>query len=309
VAVIVDIVLPIFGLILLGYGAALFRLFDEAATRGLSLFVFNFAIPVLLIRTMSRIELPSRGDLGLLVVYFGTTFMVFALGALLARHWRRSGAEPAIFGITAAFSNSFILGIPLVLAAFGEAGMAPLSLIIAFHSVLLFTLTTLVAEMALGAGAPLRQIPLTVVRGLAGNPILIALLVGLAINIAGYELAGGLDRIARYLGDAALPCALFALGATLSRFKLVGALPAALCLTVIKNAVHPLLVLVLLPFFALSPMAAAVAITVAACPSGVNAFLFASRYKAAEVEATSTILLSTAVSIITLSLVLTWLRA
>jgi predicted permease len=307
-SVVIDIVLPIFGLVLLGYAAARLHLFDEAATRGLSLFVFNFAIPVLLIRTMSRVELPARSDLGLLIVYFGTTFAVFALGSLLAWRWRRGGAEPAIFGITAAFSNSFILGIPLVLEAFGEAGMAPLLLIIAFHSILLFTLTTLVAEMALGAGAPLRQVPMTVARGLASNPILGGLVLGLIINVADVELPGSLDRIARYLGDAALPCALFALGATLSRFRLTGALPAALCLTLIKNAVHPLMVLALLPFFSLSTIAANVAITIAACPSGVNAFLFASRYKAAEAEASSTILISTILSIVTLSLVLGWLR-
>jgi predicted permease len=112
VSVIVDVVLPIFALIFLGYGAARFRLFDEAATRGLSLFVFNFAIPVLLVRTMSRIELPSRGDLGLLIIYFGTTFIVFALGARRARHWRRGGADPAIFGITGRRSASSACSAP-----------------------------------------------------------------------------------------------------------------------------------------------------------------------------------------------------
>ena len=44
---------------LLGYGAAKAGVFDEAATRGLSLFVFNFAIPIMLVRTLGRVALPT----------------------------------------------------------------------------------------------------------------------------------------------------------------------------------------------------------------------------------------------------------
>lgn len=263
----------------------------------------------MLVRTLGRVALPPEPDGALLAAYFLPTVLVFGLGALAARGaFGRGGAEPGIFGITAAFSNSLILGIPLVLEAFGEAAAVPLFLIIAFHSALLFTLTTLVAEAGLGAGQPLRRLPLNVARGLVANPILWGLAVGLAMNLAGLPLPGPADRLARYLGDASLPCALFALGANLSRFRLGGALRAALALTLLKNLVHPLLVLALARALGLGPLAAAVALTLATCPTGVNPYLFAARYKAAEAEAASTILLSTVVSVLTLSVVLAWLR-
>ncbi len=300
---------PIFGLVLLGYLAARRFGFDDAATRGLSLFVFNYAIPIMLVRTMARVALPAHPEWGLIVAYFSSTFVIFGLGAVPAwRPFRRGGAEPAIFGITAAFSNSLILGIPLVLAAFGDEAAVPLFLIIAFHSALLFTLTTIVAEAGLGAGLPFRQIPINVGRGLVTNPILWGLAIGLAMNLTGLRLPGPLDRLASYLSDSALPCALFALGASLSRFQLGGALPSALVLTALKNLVHPAIVLLLVPVLDLSPITAKVAITVAACPSGVNAYLFAARYNAATAETTSTILISTALSVVTLSLLLNWLQ-
>ena len=293
---------------LLGYVASRRFGFDEGATRGLSLFVFNFAIPIMLVRTMGRVALPADPEWGLIIAYFVSTFAIFGLGALAAwRPFRRSGAEPAIFGITAAFSNSLILGIPLVLEAFGEAAAVPLFLIIAFHSALLFTLTTIVAEAGLGAGLPLRNLPVNVGRALVTNPILWGLAIGLAMNLTSLRLPGAVDRLAAYLSDAALPCALFALGANLSRFRLGGALPSAFLLTGLKNIVHPLMVVLMAPFLDLSPLATKVAVTVAACPSGVNAYLFAARYNAGTAEATSTILVSTVVSIITLSALLAWM--
>lgn len=307
--VVLDIVAPIFGLVLLGYGAAKAGAFDEAATRGLSLFVFNFAIPIMLVRTLGRVALPPEPDWALLAAYFAGAFAVYAVAALAAGRWLgRNGAEPAIFGISAAFSNTLILGIPLVLEAFGEAAAVPLFLIVAFHSPLMFTVTTAVAEAGLGAGGPLRQLPFNVARSLFTNPIMLGLIAGLTMNLAGLELPGVADKLAAYLGGAALPCALFALGANLSRFRLGGAICPALALTALKNIVHPLLVLALAQAFDLGPVSFAVAMTLAACPTGVNPYLFAARYKAAEAEASSTILLSTILSVATLSLVLALLR-
>jgi predicted permease len=87
---VLDIVAPIFGLVLLGYGAAKAGTFDEAATRGLSLFVFNFAIPIMLVRTLGRVALPPEPDWALLVAYFAGAFAVYAAGT--ARRGRVLGA-------------------------------------------------------------------------------------------------------------------------------------------------------------------------------------------------------------------------
>jgi predicted permease len=310
IAVIVDIVAPIFGIVLVGYLAARLRAFDEAATRGLSLFAFNFAIPVMLVRTLARAELPAQPEWGLLLAYFGGALLVFATAALAARRlFRRRGADPAIFGISAAFSNIVILGIPLVLEAFGPSAAVPLSLVVAVHSAFLFTVTTIVAEVGAGAGAPLRELPANVGKGLVGNPILWGIAGGLALNLAGLALPAVLDRLASILGGAALPAALFALGANLSRFHLAGSLREALLLTALKILVQPALVWLLAVWlFPLQPVSLAVAVTIAALPSGINAYLFAVRYQAGVPEASSTILVSTLISVVTLSLLLATLR-
>lgn len=310
ISVIIEIIAPIFGIVLIGWLAARLRAFDEAATRGLSLFAFNVAIPVMLVRTLTRAELPPEPEWGLVVTYFTGAGIVFALGLVAARWpFRRQGAEPAIFGISAAFSNTIILGIPLVLQAYSEAAAVPLSLIVAFHSVLLFTATTVAAEAGIGGTVPGPALAGNILKGLVSNPILWGIGTGLALNLLGLSLPKLVDRLAEILGAAALPAALFALGANLSRFRLAGSLKEALLLSALKILVHPVLVWLLGTWVVpLRPLSLTVAVTIAALPTGINAYLFAARYQAGVPASSSTILISTLVSVATLGLLLATLR-
>jgi malonate transporter len=290
--------------------AARLRAFDEGAVRGLSLFAFNFAIPVLLLRTVAQTRMPPHPEWHFVLTYFSGAFAIFALGALAARRmFGRRGAAPAIFGISACFSNTTILGIPIVLQAYGDAAAVPLALILGCHSALLFTLTTLAAEIGTGVGVPLPRMLCNVGTGLVTNPILGGIAGGLLLNALGVSLPPMLDELAAMLGGAALPTALFALGANLSRFRLTRTLREAAVLTALKTLGQPALIYVLGAYvFALSPVSLAVAVTMAALPTGINAYLFASRYESAVPEATSTILISTLVSVMTLALLLSALK-
>lgn len=295
---------------LAGWLAARLKAFDENAARGLSLFAFNFAIPVFLLRTVAQTELPPRPEWHFVLAYFGGAFAVFALGAAAARLlFARGGAAPAMFGISACFSNTTILGIPIVLRAFGDAAAVPLALILGFHSALLFTLTTVVAEIGAGVGVPFWNLVRNVARGLVGNPILWGIAGGLALNGIDLALPAMVDQFAALLGGAALPTALFALGSNLARFHLAHTLREALLLTALKTLVQPLMIYALGAWvFELGPVALAVAVTMAALPTGINAYLFAARYDSAVPEATSTILASTLISTITLAVLLAWLQ-
>ena len=85
---------PIFGLVLLGMAAGRLGLFDAAATRGLSLFVFNLAIPVMLLRQLAQAHLAGSLDWGVLLAYFGSAFLVFFLGLQILR-WLVPAPEQA----------------------------------------------------------------------------------------------------------------------------------------------------------------------------------------------------------------------
>lgn len=303
---VVTSVSPIFGILLLGYLAARLGGFDEAANRGLSLFIFNFAIPPLLFRSMALADLPDSPPWGLLLSYYPPAFIAFASGMIFSRQlFGRSAAEMPIAGFSAAFSNTIFLGIPLALTAFGERAALPLFLLIAFHSLLLMPTVTIALEIGRGRARGLWRIPLATLRGLATNPVIIGLLLGLGWNLLQLPLPEPLDRATELLGQAATPGALFALGAALTRYSLAGNLGEPAVMVGLKMLLHPLLVWLLAGFvFDLPPLWTAVLVLIAALPTGVNAYLFAQRYEVNIPTATTTIFLSTLVGLASLPLVL-----
>ncbi|MDH3695411.1 MAG: AEC family transporter, partial [Gammaproteobacteria bacterium] len=199
-------------------------------------------------------------------------------------------------------SNTVLLGIPLILTAFGEQASVPIFLIIYFHSFLLMPTVTTIIELGQGRGKSIGQLWLSTFKSLFTNPVILGLFAGMSFNLLNLPIPHAIDSVAQMLGAAATPGALFAMGASLSQYRVAGNLPAAGVLSVLKLVIHPLIVWLLAVFaFDIEPLWIAVAVVMAAMPTGVNMYLFAQRYKVAVAVATTTVLLCTALSIVTLS--------
>ncbi|HLT03255.1 MAG TPA: AEC family transporter [Geminicoccaceae bacterium] len=304
-------ILPIFGLLAFGYLATFSRVFGEAAATSLASFVFYFAIPVLLFRSMATTALPDEIAWGYLASFYGGAALAFAIGFAVARTaFGGSFEQNAIIGFGAAFGNSVMLGIPVVLTALGEAASLPLFLLLAFHSTLLFTLITVVLEVGGTRRERLRDVPAKALGGLARNPILWGLIGGIAFNLLGLRLPAALDRWTELMAGAAVPCALFSTGASLRSYRIMGALQPALIMVALKLVVCPLVVWALATMvFAVPPLWTKVAVVLAAMPVGVNVYLFGVRYRAGEAESATAILLSSVLSVATLTATLVLLDA
>ena len=236
-------ILPIFVLLAFGYLATFTRVFGAAAASALASFVFYFAIPVLLFRSMATTALPDDIAWGYLGAFYGGTALAFGLGFGTARAAFAGPFERhAIIGFGAAFGNSVLLGVPVVLTALGEAASLPLFLLLAFHSTLLFTTITLVLEAGGARRERLRDVPAKALGGLARNPILWGLALGIACNLMGLALPAALDRWTELMAGAAVPCALFSTGASLRSYRVAGALRPALLMVALKLVVCPLAV-------------------------------------------------------------------
>jgi len=292
-----------------GYLATFTRVFGRAAADALASFVFYFAIPVMLFRNMATTPLPETIAWGYLGSYFGGVALVFAIGLASARlGFGGSFERQAIIGFGSAFGNSVLLGIPLVLTSFGDQASLPLFLLLAFHSTVLFTAITLIIEAGRGGGAALRKVPLRALRGLIGNPILWGMALGIGCSLLNLRLPAAVDRFATMLAGAAVPCALFSVGASLRAYRIVGALRPALVMVALKLIVQPLAVwLLATAVFDVPPLWAKVVVLMAALPVGVNVYVFATRYEAGQAESAAAILISNVLSVVTLPLVLLWL--
>ncbi len=305
---ILETVLPIFGLVLCGYVVGRRGWMSEEAIKGLNTFVFYFAIPALLFRSMAR----GLGSVEFSIVgaYFSAIGITFLLGLLVGRLvFRTNLAEQTLFGMGSVFSNSVLLAIPLIFTLLGEAGGRHLMLIITFHSIIIFPVITVLIEVGLGAGHGWRHLAGSTAKSLAFNPIILALLAGIAYGQTGLAVPGTAERFLSLLGGAAAPCALFALGASLTAFEIRGDLKETLAIVAMKLLVHPAIMAVLAFYvFELPPLAAAVAILTAACPVGANVFIMSRQYNIYLGRSASSVLISTAVSVVTLTLLLATLK-
>jgi len=134
-------------------------------------------------------------------------------------------------------------------------------------------------------------------------------LLGLAWHFTGIQLPTVVDTLTATLGKAALPCAIFAMGASLAGYRIGGAvLGEATLMTALKLGLHPLMVFLIGHYvFALEPLWLHVAVIVASVPVGVNVYLFGVRYNAGDAQAATSILLSTSLSVGTMTLLLAML--
>jgi len=296
------IVLPVFGLIGLGYAARWAKLVRETTGEGLSDFVFVLAVPCLLFRTLAKADIPSSQPWGYWIAYFGGLVIVGALAMLIARRlFDRKGPELVVSGFAAAQSNTVFVGVPMILKAYGDAGAVPLGLLLAVHLPVIMVLATVLAE---GRAASLTLMG----RRLLTHPIIVGILLGMLARPFVGLIPGALWTIIGLIADAAVPCALISLGIAMRRYGLESGLGLPTVLSALKLFVHPLIVYVLATrVFEMPTHWSGVAVLFAACPCGINAYLFAERYRQGMADASSAIALSTMLSLFTTAAWLTWL--
>ena len=290
-----EIILPVFGLMALGFFSSWSGLLSARSGEGVSEFVSNIAIPALIFKTMASATLPDAQPWGYWLAYFSAVAIIWALAMLAgARLFRLSFGEGVIAGFVASQSNTVLVGIPLLLRAFGEPAAVPLFLLIAIHLPIMVTTATVLIE---GRGNVRFG---TLAQKLLLNPILLAIFLGLAWRATGLGFSGPLKSIIEQLSAAAIPCALVAMGLALRRYGLHEDISLSAVVTGMKLVVHPALVyLFATRIFTMPPAWAGIAVLFAAMPSGVNSYLFAQRYKTGMGLTSGTISLSTALSVVT----------
>ncbi|SEG82198.1 AEC family transporter [Bosea lathyri] len=296
------VVLPVFGLIGLGYVARWTKLLRESTGEGLSDFVFVLAVPCLLFRTLAKADIPATQPWGYWIAYFAGLAIVWALAMLIAsRFFARTGPELVVSGFAAAQSNTVFVGVPMILKAYGDAGAVPLGLLLAIHLPVTMTVATLLAE---GRSA---SVPM-LIRRLFTHPIIIGILLGSAVRPFVDQVPLPFWTIVDILAGAAVPCALISLGIAMRRYGLESGIGLPTVLSALKLGLHPLIVYLLATrVFQMPPHWSGVAVLFAACPCGINAYLFAERYRQGMADASSAITLSTLLSLFTTAAWLTWL--
>jgi len=307
---------PFFAVIGAGFFAAWRRLIDEAAGRGVHVFVFYFALPCLIFRAFATRPVEEILRLDYLIAYGIPSLLVYgaAVGAGLMLFRLKLG-EAALHGQAAAVSNAGFLGIPLIVGIMGEAAALPVVIAIFWDLVITITLSIVLLEMAEARrqnatqrdNTRLWRVLLQVLRGVALNPFVLSIAAGILWSALGVSLPGPIDLLTRLLADAAGPAALFALGASLFGRPISSGMGQVASMSLFKLAIHPIAVGVSFHAFGIDPFWAAAGVLTAALPIAANVFIVGGRYQCYVARSATAILISTIIAVASVPAWIAWL--
>lgn len=296
-----DVILPVFIVIGFGYIAVWRGFFSENGVDALMSFTQNFAIPCLLFRAISTLDLNQGFSLGLLISFYIGAITGFALGIAGARLiFKRDWPDAVAIGFCCLFSNSVLLGLPITERAYGADALAGNYAIIALHAPVCYLLGVTVMEIARGSGKGLVGSGIGVMRSLAKNALVIGIGLGLLVNLLAVPLPVVLTDAIDMMVRAALPAALFGLGGVLVRYRPEGDLKTIAMVCFVSLVVHPLISLSAATAFNLDRDAFRSVVLTATMAPGVNTYIFANMYGVAKRVAASSVLIATAGSIVTI---------
>ena len=297
--------LPFFAIIALGYGAGRTGFFNEDATKYLTKFVFFFALSAMIFRFAANIELSEVWDARLIAAYLWGTAFVYGIATIVGFLRNLNVATNAIEAQCAVIGNIGFLGLPMLTLILGEAAVGPIMMMLAVDLIIFSSLVVILVTGSQDGQMSIRILK-TVGLGLVKNPMIVAMTLGLLCSGFDLTVPVPLNEFLAILGGAATPGALFAIGASLAT-KSAERIEVAGWLTFCKLVLHPAFVAFgALFLFSVDPYSAAVLIAAASLPVAGNVYMLAQHYSVAPQRVSAAILVSTAISIFTVSLVIGW---
>jgi malonate transporter and related proteins len=295
--------LPFFAVIALGFWAGKTRFFTAEATAYLTKFVFYFALSALLFNFSSSMPAAELFDLRVALAYLWGCAIVYTFALAVAFARRRPLDEAAMEAQVSVIGNTGFLGVPMLVLLLGEAAAGTIILVLAIDLVIFSTLLTVIVTLA-REGRISAALPRILALGLLRNPMIVAMVAGLAWSATGLGLWEPVTAFLVLLGAAATPGALFAIGASLANNR-AERLTVAGWLSFAKLVLHPAAVGFAAVFmFAVEPFKAGVLIAAAALPVAGNVYILAQHFNIAVARVSAAILISTIVSVATLPAVI-----
>jgi predicted permease len=301
---VLNVLLPIFALILLGFICRRTHRLGPDAASEINRMVVWLCLPALLFSVTATSTWEQIWHPGFVIAFTLSTLAIFVITLLL--RWRKGAnlADASIDALGGSYSNAGYIGIPLCVMVLGQDGLEPALVGALIVVCVLFSLALICVEVGLQTERRPHRIVLKVLLALAKNPLVVSPILGALWASSGAPLPAALEKLLSLLGAATSPCALVALGLFLAE-KQQGTRQGTSLLVLIKLIAHPLLTWILVfHVFDVPLLWANAALLLSALPTGTGPFMLAEYYKREASLVSSTILVSTLGSLITLSICL-----
>jgi malonate transporter and related proteins len=304
----INVVVPVFGIILTGYLAGRFEVLGAESATALTRFVYYFAFPAALFVFSARAPLDKIFNWPFIAAFMSGSLLTLLLALLVGRGWfRHDIATLSVVGFAAVFGNVMAIGLPLLLTAYGPDGALPPIVVALCFSVVFISTVVAVLEAARTSEPSAVRVFSRMIGTLLRNPVAISPILGILYSASGVPLPKTVSNYLDLMAAAVGPAALFAVGLSLVGRKLAGNISEVLWLSVLKSVINPILTFALLTYvFALQPFWAQAAVILSAMPVGTNPYVIAQQYDVHVETVSPTIVISTAVSVVSIFCVLLW---
>ncbi len=303
---IVSLLLPFFGLILIGYIAGKVTKQPADALGWMNTFIIYAALPALFFKLVSRTPFEDLTRIDFIATDLAATYSIFIALFAIGR-WIRDNslADCTIQSFAGAYGNIGYMGPGLALLALGQAAAVPVALIVCLENALHFIVAPALMAAAGDDRRSAGRLAIDITRKVAFHPFILSTAFGFVAAGFHIDQPAAFRHFVDYLAQAAAPCALFAMGVTLA-LRPVRRIPAEIGYIVLaKLIVHPIVVyLALTAIGGFEPVWIYAAVLLAALPTATNVFVIGQQYGVWKERASATILITTALSVVTVSLFL-----
>lgn len=263
-----SITFPIFLIIAIGYAMVRFEIVSKAGVPFLGRFVISFALPMLVFKALSQRSFGEIMNANYLAAYGLASLLLLLIGFAFAYTRQKKGVpESVMFGLGISFSNSGFVGYPILMQLLGPVATVALALTMIVENLVMLPLAIALADSGHNKGSGFLQTFWKTLKGLVKNPIIIAIVLGLAAALFKIHLPAPLFKAVEMAASASGPVALFVIGGALVGLELKNMLSDISLIVVGKLIIHPLTVLAMLmvvpPF---EPVLQVAAVAAACCP-------------------------------------------
>lgn len=295
----VNVTLPIFLIILLGYILRRINFLNEEFVRVINRYVFVIALPVMLFRDIAGTDVREDMNIKFFLFCLFVTILMFGLVWLIARIGLRDKSMVGAFAQAGARGSAAILGVAFVENICGDIGMTPLMIVAAvpFFNILSVVILVFHANDETKDYGKIKSACINIAK----NPIIIGILLGLLASLVHLKLPVIPDRTLHYIAQTATPMALLAVGAGFDTKQAIARLKPAVGATLIKLIGLPAVFLPIAYAMGFESSEMVAILIMLASPTTVSCYIMAKNMKNDDILTSNVIVLTTLLSSVTLT--------
>ena len=261
---------PVFLLILFG---ALLRRINFPGTEfwpGIERLTYYIAFPALLVHRLALADF-SNADFGRFALVICAALLLTSALTWALKPWASRNAADFTSLFQGAIRFNTYIGLAVASALFGDPGLVIAAIAVSIMIPLVNVLSVICFSLTIEGNG---KTPGGVLKGLLSNPLIVACVLGVTLNISGVGLGGAwIEGLLARLGSAALPLGLLAVGVALSLGTVRQDWSTIMLASVLKFVVFPGLMLGLATWWQLDLLSRQVLLLLACLPTATSAYI------------------------------------